>query len=213
MKAKTGETKAAMLEPVGLSEADKEFLKTDRDRRLKKDSGESEIERMQRSDEVIALLKEADGTEARRLVLYGPANHFAEQLESFLPLDIAVGPNFVIQITQMRLDLLQTMRMQNCRLIHEKVEKLGIATVRNRTVPFVKTLRDEVDSFRYGVSQIPDKVANLEAELREYLKRKKNLSPGAKYAGIEAQEGHPPHDGDDGVEVIGNLSTGHGVER
>jgi hypothetical protein len=147
---------------------------------------------------VRALRKEADAIEKYRLTLCLYAQGVLEDLESIKPLDTTVGAGFVSNILEMEKELLKSVRTTNHQHIHARVENLGIATVRNRGVPFLKHLQDDVKSFDYEVSQIPKKAEELNVEIRGYLERKKRLAVGARYVGNEAKQGQRPDTGDSG---------------
>ncbi|MDP2604581.1 MAG: hypothetical protein Q8S00_18650 [Deltaproteobacteria bacterium] len=193
------------VEQVGLSEADKEFLRRDRDQRVKKDTGETEISAMQTSAEVVGLLREADEIE-RLAEIYRPvAKRLLDEFESYRPLDIAVGAGRCSSLLEQYNQLRKHVRSENCRIIHEKTEGLGIATARNPTVSFVETLRDLVRNHRETIDSIPRLTAEFDLEIKGYVQRKKNLSPNAIYAGNEAKEGVRPASGGGEIRVISNL--------
>ena len=182
------------------------FLRGDADSRVKKDDGTAEIEAVAGSPEVIGLLKQADNIEKYRLTLCLYAQGVLEDLASIEPLDTAVGPGFCSNILQIKSELVKFVRATNINGIHARVENLGIRTVRNRSVPFLKNLQDDVNAFDYMVSLIPKKAEELNVEIRGYLEKKKRLPSGARYVGNEAKQAQPPEDfhPDDEITVISN---------
>jgi hypothetical protein len=198
-----------------LSRDELNFLRGDANERVKKDDGTAEIEAVAGSPEVIALLEKADAIERWRLTQCIWAQGLLDDLGSIEPLDTAVGPMFVSNILEIKKELVKFVRATNINGIHARVENLAIATVRNRGVPFLKNLQDDVNAFDYMVSLIPKKAEELNVEIRGYIERKKRLPSGAKYVGNEAKQGQAPEPSDEIVVVsnadhsVGAFSSSH----
>jgi hypothetical protein len=195
-------------EPAGLSEADKEFLRADKERRQRQIGGENEIEGIQTSPEVVALLRRADAIERKHQELSVSGHELDEQLETFLPLDRRAG-SIVENILSERTELRRLLGMTNHSHIHAYVERLSNERVRNFTIPAVaEVLKKEVDAFSEAVAGIPRRIKTLNESLAYYIQRLRNLNPGQAVGVPGAMEGYrvmEPDEGGDGITVVGNL--------
>jgi len=191
-------------EPAGLSQADKDFLRADKERRQRASGGENEIEGIQNSPEVVEQLQRADAIERQHQRLAIGGRELDEQLETFLPLNRAAG-SIVEQILHERTELRRLLGMRNVEHIHAYIERLSRERVRNFTIASVAdVLKKEVDAFYYAVNGIPEKIRILNESLAYYLQRLRRLNPGQSIGVPEAQAGQPQEPVGD-IEVRSNL--------
>jgi hypothetical protein len=192
---------------MALTDEQKRFLRADRDRRERKSSGEDEINAIQQQPEVVELLKRADALQ-RHLQNYvaPPARTFDDELENYIPLNRAAGPNLCAEILEYRKQLRQALKADNHGHIHRYIESLSKERARNYTIaPVVVELKRMVDGFSESIDDIPRQVANLNAALSKYVQKLRNLNPGQSIGAGEAQEGQRPEDTGGEIEVISNF--------
>jgi hypothetical protein len=192
---------------MALTDEQKRFLRADRDQRERNSSGEDDITAIQQQPEIIGLLERADALQQHlQKYVVPPARTFDDELEAYIPLNRAAGPNLCADILEYRKELRNALKADNHGQIHRYVENLSKERVRNYTIaPIAVELKRMVDNLSGSIDDIPRQVANLDAALSKYVQKLRALNPGQSIGVVEAQEGQRPEDTGE-ITVISNFN-------